>query len=154
MIKWDWKTFHILAIILSFLMILEHSEGDLNLWNNIPLLKLWQKIQFWVTVDPSLHSTTITMRLSLSKGTETFFFPLPNKRRNWMKYLWSSMYSMNSFRTMRFWISFFFCVYEQYITHEYCENVAYFTIHFYVSIVYTYISYIYVIVKHTPQNAY
>ena len=54
-----------------------------------------------------------------------------------MKYLWSSMYSMNSFRTMRFWISFFFCVCEQYITHEYCENVAHFTIHFYVSIVYT-----------------
>ena len=62
--------------------------------------------------DPSLNSTT---RLSLSKGTETFF-PVAEQRRNWMKYMWSSMNSMNSFRTMRFWISFFFCVWAVHYT--------------------------------------
>ena len=72
-------------------MILEHTKGypiAKNIVNNLEKVLenstclissdsiLYPKIRFWVPVDPSLHSTT--MRLSLSKGTETFF-PVVNK---------------------------------------------------------------------------
>ena len=84
------------------------------------------KSYFWVFAT-SLHSTT---RLSLSKGTETFF-SLPNKEEiEWNICGAAWILWIASFRNcVVLNIIFFLCV-SEYITHEYCENVANFTIHF------------------------
>ena len=146
-------TYHILAIY--FVMILEHTQKYSKQFGESPWkFNLPHIVWFYTIPKNSILGTRWSIitqyyyEIEFYQKEQKIFFPVAEQRRNWMKYLWSSMYSMNSFRTMRFWISFFFCVCEQYITHEYCENVAHFTIHFYVSIVYTNISYIvYVIVK-------